>query len=71
MEDLEVGKFPSYVLIDQFYGDFNWADVFVSSHPKDVWDVIQETYSDLKNSSQIFKLKTQLWHTRQGNRAVF
>ena len=38
---------------------------------KDVWDVVQETYSDIKNSSQTFKLKTRLWHTRQGNRAFF
>ena len=27
---------------------------------KDVWDVIRETYSDAKNASQIFELKTRL-----------
>ncbi|KAL9420128.1 hypothetical protein AB3S75_037830 [Citrus x aurantiifolia] len=37
---------------------------------KDVWDAVRETYSDLKNSSQIFELKTRLWQTRQGDRAV-
>ena len=28
---------------------------------KDVWDAIQETYSDVENASQIFELKTRLW----------
>ena len=28
---------------------------------KEVWDVVRDTYSDLKNSSQIFELKTKLW----------
>ncbi|KAH9716025.1 protein kinase domain-containing protein [Citrus sinensis] len=37
---------------------------------KDVWDAVRETYSDLKNSLQIFELKTRLWQTRQGDRAV-
>ena len=37
---------------------------------KNVWDAVRETYSDLKNSSQIFELKTRLRQTRQGDRAV-
>ena len=37
---------------------------------KDVWDAIRETYSDAKNASQIFKLKTQLWQMKQGDREV-
>ena len=37
---------------------------------KDVWDAIQETYSDVENASQIFELKTRFWQMKQGNRAV-
>ena len=37
---------------------------------KDVWDAIWETYSDAENASQIFKLKTQLWQMKQGDREV-
>ena len=37
---------------------------------KDVWDAIQETYSDVENASQIFELKTWLWQMKQGDREV-
>ncbi|XP_057971056.1 uncharacterized protein LOC131159875 [Malania oleifera] len=37
---------------------------------KNVLDVVCETYSDAENASQIFKLKTQLWLTKQGDREV-
>ena len=37
---------------------------------KDVWDVVQDMYSDVDNSSQIFELKTKLWKSRQGDRDV-
>ena len=37
---------------------------------KDVWDAIRETYSDAKNASQIFEIKTQLWQMKQGERKV-
>ena len=37
---------------------------------KDVWDAIQETYSDVENASQIFELKTRLWQMKQGDREV-
>ena len=29
--------------------------------------LIRETYSDLKNSSQIFELKSKLWQFKQGD----
>nr|KYP49361.1 hypothetical protein KK1_028904 [Cajanus cajan] len=35
---------------------------------KDVWDVIHKCYSNLKNSSQIYDLKTQLWQFKQGDK---
>ena len=34
----------------------------------EIWEAIQETYSDLENSSQIFSLKMCLWHNKQGDR---
>ncbi|XP_073227024.1 uncharacterized protein [Cicer arietinum] len=37
---------------------------------KEVWEAVKETYSDIQNSSQIFDLKSRLWHTRQGDRDV-
>ncbi|CAJ2666494.1 unnamed protein product [Trifolium pratense] len=37
---------------------------------KDVWEAVKETYSDIQNASQIFGLKSQLWHTKQGDRNV-
>ncbi|KAI5414952.1 hypothetical protein KIW84_040417 [Lathyrus oleraceus] len=33
---------------------------------KDVWEAVKETYSDIQNSSQIFGLKSKLWHVKQG-----
>ena len=37
---------------------------------KDVWIAVHETYSDTKDLSQIFKIKTRLWQMKQGNQAV-
>ncbi|KAI5430515.1 hypothetical protein KIW84_034918 [Lathyrus oleraceus] len=37
---------------------------------KDVWETVKETYSDIQNSSQIFGLKSKLWHAKQGDRSV-
>ena len=37
---------------------------------KDVWYAIQETYSDAKNASQIFEIKTRLWQMKQEDREV-
>ncbi|RVW86324.1 Retrovirus-related Pol polyprotein from transposon TNT 1-94 [Vitis vinifera] len=37
---------------------------------KDVGDAIWETYSDVKNASQIFEIKTRLWQIKQGDREV-
>ena len=33
---------------------------------KEIWDVVRETYYDLENHSQAFKLKTRLWNSKQG-----
>lgn len=37
---------------------------------KDIWEAIRKNYSDTKNFSQIFEIKTQLWQMKQGNREV-
>ncbi|XP_058771890.1 uncharacterized protein LOC131645231 [Vicia villosa] len=37
---------------------------------KDVWEAVKETYSDIQNSSQIFGLKSKLWHAKQGDMNV-
>ncbi|XP_073224569.1 uncharacterized protein [Cicer arietinum] len=37
---------------------------------KEVWEAVKETYSDIQNSFQIFDLKSQLWHAKQGDRDV-
>lgn len=37
---------------------------------KDIWEVVQEMYSDAENFSQIFEIKTKLWQERQGERDV-
>ena len=37
---------------------------------KDVWDAIQETYSDAENASQIFELNMRLWKMKQRYREV-
>ena len=37
---------------------------------KEVWEAVQETYSDLENSFQICKLKTKLCHSKQENQEV-
>jgi hypothetical protein len=33
---------------------------------KDVWEAIHDKYSDLEISSQIFYLKSKLWHIKYG-----
>ena len=40
------------------------------SMEKDVWNVIQKTYSNAENAFQIFELKTRLWQMKQGDREV-
>lgn len=35
---------------------------------KDIWKAIHETYSNIRDSSQIFNLKTQLWQIKQGEK---
>ena len=37
---------------------------------QDVWEAVQETYSDLENHSQLFELNTQMWWMQQGDREV-
>ncbi|KAI5392401.1 hypothetical protein KIW84_076983 [Lathyrus oleraceus] len=37
---------------------------------KDAWEVFKGTYFDIQNSSQIFGLKSKLWHAKQGERSV-
>ncbi|KAI5424254.1 hypothetical protein KIW84_030447 [Lathyrus oleraceus] len=37
---------------------------------KNVWEAVKETYFDIQNSSQIFGLKSKLWHAKQGDRSV-
>ncbi|KAI5425899.1 hypothetical protein KIW84_031648 [Lathyrus oleraceus] len=38
---------------------------------KDVWEAVKETYSDIQNSSQIFGLKSKLWHAKQEDSVLF
>lgn len=37
---------------------------------KDVWEAIRETYFDVRNASEIFKLKNKLWKAKQGEKEV-
>lgn len=37
---------------------------------KDVWEAIQQTYSDAEDSSQVFELKNKLWKSKQEEREV-
>ncbi|XP_024020665.1 uncharacterized protein LOC112091385 [Morus notabilis] len=37
---------------------------------KEVWEAVRDMYSNVKNSSQIFELKTKLWKSKQGDRDV-
>ena len=37
---------------------------------KEVWDAVQETYSDEENASQVFEIKTRLWKMKHGEREV-
>lgn len=37
---------------------------------KDIWEAVRETYSNMKNSNQIFELKTKLWQSKLGDREV-
>ena len=37
---------------------------------KEIWDSVQEMYSDLENSSQSFEIRSAIRTTRQGNMSV-
>ena len=37
---------------------------------QDVWEVVQDLYSKLENSSQFFELTTHLWKSKQNDRDV-
>lgn len=49
---------------------FNWKNIMFLPTAKDVWDAVKEMYSDSENSSQILKIKSKLWETKQGKRNV-
>ncbi|WJX71431.1 hypothetical protein P8452_55427 [Trifolium repens] len=55
------------------YGDNDFNEgkpyMFLPS-AKDVWEAVKETYSDIQNASQIFGLKSKLWHAKQDDRNV-
>lgn len=36
----------------------------------DIWNAVNETYSDLGNAGQWFELKTRLWRLKQGEKTV-
>ncbi|KAI5415554.1 hypothetical protein KIW84_040831 [Lathyrus oleraceus] len=38
---------------------------------KDVWEAVKETYFNIQNSSQIFGLKSKLWHAKQEDSVLF
>ena len=64
---MAVRKLLHHLMLDQLHEANHWKNIYV---PPDVWDAIRETYSDAKNASQIFKLKTRLWQMKQGDREV-
>ena len=62
-------SFITSCLINSMKPSIGKTYMFLST-AKDVWDAIRETYSDAKNASQIFEIKTQLWQMKQGERKV-
>lgn len=37
---------------------------------KEIWEAVQEIYSDLENTSQCYEIRSKIWNTRQGNLTV-
>lgn len=37
---------------------------------RDVWEAVQQKYSDLENCSQLYDLNTRMWRRRRVNRDV-
>ena len=37
---------------------------------KEIWDVVNETYSKVYDVTQIFEIKTRIYATRQGDRSI-
>ncbi|RVW57736.1 hypothetical protein CK203_117384 [Vitis vinifera] len=67
---MAVRKLLHHLMLDQLHEANHWQNIYALPTAKDVWDAIWETYSDAKNASQIFELKTRLWQMKQGDREV-
>ena len=57
---MEIKKFPDNNLTHQLDGEKIRKPYLFIKTTKEVWEVVQETYSDLENSTLIFNLKSKL-----------
>lgn len=65
MGDVGTRKLDRDGMVDKFYGASNKPKVFILKNNEGNLDAVIETYSDLRNCSQVFELKTKLGETRQ------
>ena len=66
-ENMAVQKFACYCLAHQFHVTCHWKPQIFLPTTRDIWEAVRDLYSDLKNSSQIFELRTRLWKSKQND----
>lgn len=54
-------------MIVEFHGSRNLCTCMFFTTTKEIWDVVNETYSKVCDATQIFEIKTRISATRQGD----
>ena len=57
-------------MIVEFHGSRNLCTCMFFTTTKEIWDVVNETYSKVCDVTQIFEIKTRISATRQGDRSI-
>lgn len=67
---MAIGKHHGHCLFNQFHGTAIGKPFMFLPTARDVWETVQETYSDLENCSQLYDLNTRMWRRQRVNRDV-
>lgn len=67
---MEAGKPTCNVLAPQYYAKCNRRKFMYHDTTKEMWDGVNDTYSNVDNTSSIFKIKSLLYDLKQGESSI-
>ena len=57
-------------MVSQLYGAKDWENLSFYKTAQEIWEVVQEIYSNMENIAQSFQIHSTIRTTRQGNNSV-